>query len=100
MKLSPEESQEQYGVSAVSNAPEYPYGLTITLDEEAIEKLSLMALPQVGQTMMLMARVKVVSVSQRDTEQDGKDRSVSLQITDMELGADKKETDHSSALYG
>lgn len=66
------------------DAPEYPYGLRICLDSESLDKLGVTELPAVGTTMTLMARVEVVSVSQHESG-DGKNRDVSLQITDMEL---------------
>lgn len=100
MKLSAEEAQEQYGSSPVSDAPEYPYGLSITLDEEGLAKLGMPALPQVGQKMMITARVEVQSVRQYDTKGGEKEQSVTLQITDMEMGPDKPDTSPQSALYG
>lgn len=99
MKMSPEEAREQYGSSIASDAPEYPYGLSITLDEEAIAKLGFPALPQVDQTMMITARVKVQRVSSVDTSGGEKEQSLCLQITDMEVGADRQETNYESALY-
>lgn len=100
MKMSAEEAQEQYGNSPVSDAPEYPYGLSISLDEEALAKLGMPALPQVGQKMMITARVEVTMVSQRDSQGGEKEQNVSLQITDMELAADKPESNPGQALYG
>jgi len=69
----------------------YPYGLTVNLEEESLDKLGLNTLPQAGDTMTLTAKVKVRSVESRDSD-DGKRRSVSLQITSMELeGGSAKE---------
>lgn len=99
MKISPEQAQKDYAPTSVADAPEYPWGLSINLDEQSIKKLGLPALPQVGQTMMITARVNVNSVSSNDTQQDGVQRSMSLQITDMEIGADKPETNPGESLY-
>lgn len=100
MKMSQEEAQEQYGSNAMMDAPDYPYGLTITLDEEALAKLGMPALPQVGQKMMIQARVEVRSVSQYDSKGGEKEQSVCLQITDMEMSADRAASDPEQALYG
>lgn len=72
------------GEAKESDAPEYPYGLRVGLDSESLDKLNMTELPAIGTTMTLMAKVEVVSVSQHKSG-DGKDRDVSLQITDMEL---------------
>lgn len=100
MKMSPEEASEQYGSSISSDAPEYPYGLCLNLDEEGIAKLGMPALPQVDQTMIITARVKVTSVSSRDTSGGDKEQSVSLQITDMEIGPDRETKTAEQTLYG
>lgn len=100
MKMSSEEAQEQYGGSMACDAPEYPYGLCINLDEEGLAKLGMPALPSVDQTMMITARVKVVSVSSRDSSGGDKEQNVSLQITDMEIGPDQPAKDPGQSLYG
>jgi len=65
--------------------PKFPFGLRIHLEEETIEKLGMKDLPEVGGEMMLNAKVTVDSVSSHETEEDGETRSISLQITEMEL---------------
>jgi hypothetical protein len=100
MKMEPKESQDQYGMSAVSDSPAYPYGLEIRLDSESIKKLDLKSLPQVGSNLMVTARVEVTSVSSNDSKEGGKNHCVSLQITDMELGAEKEESSTAKDLYG
>ena len=99
MKMSDEESKE-YDGSVVASKPEYPYGLQITLNDDAIDKLGLPALPQVGSTMIITARVEVCSVSQYERQDQDKERSVSLQITDMALGPDQKPSNPGEKLYG
>lgn len=84
MKLTPKEAKAEVSYDTPSKAPEYPYGLTICLDDEAIKKLGIKELPDVGQPMMLEAKVLVCSKSQYEN-QGGADTSLSLQITDMEL---------------
>lgn len=63
---------------------EYPYGLRINLDNDAIDKLGLKKLPNVGTTMRLEASVRVVEVSQ-NSRQDRDHRRVELQIEKMDL---------------
>lgn len=65
----------------------YPYGLSINLDEEVMEKLDLKALPKAGAKMTLTAEVSVKSVEQRESSEGGNRRSMTLQITAMDLGA-------------
>ena len=43
MKMSAEETKEYSGVEM--EAPQYPYGLSIDLDDGALEKLGITALP-------------------------------------------------------
>jgi hypothetical protein len=100
MEMSQEEAKEQYGASIAADAPKYPYGLCLRLDEEALSKLGMAALPKVGQTMMITARVSVQSVSERESMEGEKEQDVSLQITDMELAADKPAGSPEKALYG
>jgi hypothetical protein len=103
MKMSPAEQKEYAQPSLVTgpDAPSYPWGLCLTVDDDALEKLGLPALPTVGQTMMLMASVEVksVSASQRGDELY---RSLELQITDMALepSAAAKKQDTAEVLYG
>jgi hypothetical protein len=100
MKLTPNEQSEEMG-SAMVDKPSYPYGLEIRLSNDAIEKLGLPALPAVGETMVVMARVKVTSVSQYENEGSHKERSICLQITDMALGADQSaKAPAEKTLYG
>lgn len=100
MKMSQEEALEQYGSSAVSEAPQYPYGTQIRLDDEALERLGLPVLPKVGETMIITARVEVQSTSEHQDMIGGTDKCATLQITDMEVGPDKQESDPAAVLYG
>jgi len=64
---------------------EFPYGLRIELDEDALKLLNIGKLPEIGAILELEARVVVKAVSSHTSEGQGVRRSVSLQITDMEL---------------
>jgi hypothetical protein len=49
--------------------------------------------------MMITAKAYVKSTSAYET-QGGKDMSIGLQITDMEIGAAKTQSDQATMLYG
>lgn len=99
MKLAPAEAKKMAEPCAMGDAPRYPWGLQLTLDNDAIEKLGLDALPEVGASVQLVANVTVTAVSMNQTEGGDERKSVSLQITDMGLATTKKKSAESS-LYG
>jgi len=89
MKISAAEQKKHMEgpTSLASDAPSYPYGLNISLDEAAIEKLGI-DLPKVGKTLTLIAKVDVTSVSINEHTGGEEHRNVSLQITDLCLEDD------------
>lgn len=99
MKMSAEEASE-YSPTAMSEAPIYPYGLRIHLDDDALKKLGMPALPAVDQTMMISCRVLVVGVSSNQTQGGDREDCVQLQITDMEIGPDNSGKSAAEKLYG
>ena len=77
---------------------DFPYGLRIHLEDDEISKLNI-PMPEIGSIMVLIANVKVTSVSER-ADEDGENRSVGIQITEMDLAPyEKSETDHVKKLY-
>lgn len=85
MTLSAAEAKAELACAPDSDGgPKYPWGLAIYLDDETLAKLGITTPPDVGSKMQLMATVEVTGNSQRQT-QEGKDVSVDLQITAMEL---------------
>lgn len=100
MKMSAKEAAEEYGVSPADagDAPEYPYGLTLSLCDESLAKLGITAMPSVGSTMTIHAVVAVTSVNQNETQSGGVDKSLGLQITDMDLSGPAR--DQATRLYG
>lgn len=82
MKLDPKERKKE--AELTWEPPLYPYGLSISLDDEALEKLAMSDLPDVGDTMTLTARVCVTSVSASENGV-GARRNVSLQIEALGL---------------
>lgn len=84
MKYTKAEAKEEAAEYAVgSNAPEYPWGLQIRLEDEELKKLGVSSLPDVGEEMTLTVTVKVTSVSENQYASGKTDRCVSLQITEM-----------------
>ena len=97
MKFSKGESQMPEP-SIIGGGPEFPYGLKICLNQDVLKRLNLGALPIVGQTMGLHAIVEVVGVhSDPNNQTGGKNFSVELQITDMEL--QRKSTNGPETIY-
>ena len=81
MKQSAEEAQE--ATAPTGNAPEYPYGLELRLDEESLAKLGLTQPPAIGTKLTVTAAVIVTSASSYK-HVGGEDEATSCwQITDM-----------------
>lgn len=100
MKLDPKAQQEMARPSSVAtDAPIYPYGLSITLDNDSIEKLKL-GIPKVGQTLKLEAKVQVTGCSSHKTAGNESYTSVTLQITDMDLEGLRAKKPIADRLYG
>lgn len=87
MKMSKEEAKE-YGDSPVTadmdNQERYPWCLRFDLNDEVLEKCGVETLPTVGDEMMITCKVKVIGTRQSAT-QNTDNRSVELQITELEL---------------
>ena len=104
MKLTKDELSEKKEI-VLGDRPKYPFGLHIHLNEESIQKLQLEELPEPGQKKILLARVVCEGVSSRETVDGGKDRTIELQITHMNLATstDKERSSHKETadkLYG
>lgn len=85
--------------SVAAERPAYPWGLEVTLDNESLDKLKLDPLPEAGETLMLLAKVRVSRVSSNDTADGEKSRSVGLQITDLALEDAGEHKDAAKMLY-
>lgn len=84
MLNTPAEAQEENSPST-SDAPAYPWGLCITLNDGSLEKLGVKALPAVGTEVTIVARATVSRTSANATEGGDDYSSVDLQITDMQV---------------
>lgn len=101
MKIDASAKQKAYAESPISDGPTYPWGLGLHLDDDALEKLGIERLPAAGETLMIVAKVSVTSVSETAEEgTKGKRRSVSLQITDLGIGPTDEEKPIEAKLYG
>lgn len=102
MTLSAEEAKEQMGCDP-GDAPKYPWGLEISLDDETLAKLGITVLPAPGTKLQITAICEVCATSQRKSQNGEDESSVSLQITAMEVGnamVASTPAGQSSALYG
>lgn len=93
MKLTKAEAKSE-GMCAPSDdhLPRYPYGLELSLSNETLEKLGIEDMPDVGYVMKLTAFVTVTRVSQSQSQDSKQDKSLSLQITDMEFDTPMRST--------
>ena len=100
MKLTKKEKKQEETIS--TRKEDFPFGLSIHLDDESLEKLGINAnsMPSVGTKMMLLARVEVRSMSIHEDDGDDVRRSISLQITDMALDPEKKKKSAGEVLFG
>lgn len=85
MQNTAQEAQAQVGLTPAADAPKYPWGLEINLNDDSLDKLGVKTLPAVGTEVTIVAKATISSTSERSTESDGNCASMSLQITDMRL---------------
>ena len=103
MKMDAKEAKEYAQPAALNTSPAYPYGLKIDLNKEGMEKLGIKKMPDIGQKMFLHAIVEVCCVNESKTLGGDEYRSMSLQITDMQVDAIKEKVNTEEAakkLYG
>lgn len=83
LKMTASEQKKQMApIATQSDGDRYPYGLSIALDSDTIDKLDVDDDLTAGDTVVLLGKATVRSVSTSDSE-SGKSRTVSLQITDL-----------------
>ncbi len=99
MKMDKEEAKEM-SQPVESDAPQYPYGLELRLDDKALAKLGMTQPPAVGTSMTITARVVVTTASSYQTQGGEAESSSCWQITDMEVGADQAKPSAATSLYG
>lgn len=84
MKMSPKEAKE-WSEPSPENAPAYPYGLCIYLNDESLKKLGFTTAPAAGAELTLQAKVVVTSCGMNQQQDGDQEIRCDLQITDMEL---------------
>lgn len=84
MQQSAEEAKE-YTQPSVEDAPKYPWGLCITLNDDSLEKLGVKTLPGVDTEVTIVAKAVVTSVRENQTQGGESEASMDLQITDMQV---------------
>lgn len=86
MKMTKSEKKDT--IPSVADAPGYPYGLCIRLDNAALEKLGITTLPKVGAKVMVHGMGVITSVSSHESKNNDS-RNVEIQL--QELAVDRAE---------
>lgn len=98
MTLTAADARKMTEPSIAADAPRYPWGLSISIDGDALERLGIEDLPEVGESLQLRALVEVTSTSINESQTEQR-RSLGLQITAMCLEPAPKKSDASETLY-
>ncbi|MDE2097466.1 MAG: hypothetical protein KGL39_09495 [Patescibacteria group bacterium] len=69
---------------------DYPYGLTVELDHDALQKLGIDKMPKAGDTMHVQAHAHVKSVEERQHSGGKKSRRMSLELRKMAIAATQR----------
>lgn len=85
-----EVAAEMVAAPSAAGVPDYPWGLSISLCTDELEKLDLDDMPEVGDMIHLFAMAKVTAISSRDTDA-GPEKRLELQIT--HLGVEDEDTE-------
>lgn len=100
LKLSKAEKKEQVSENKAPRM-EYPWGLSISLDEDTMEKLGIKGVPGVGDEFHFVCVAHVTSARQSEYEESGMSKSIDLQLSDMAIikheAADEDDPDDSAA---
>ena len=84
MKIERKEVDEAKDTVLGSSDMDYPYGLSLNLDEETIQKLGMEKMPSPGNDVYIMAKASVESAS-ITKESDKQNRSLRLQIKKLNI---------------
>lgn len=97
MKMSKKQAKESNMPAMTSSGKmdEYPWGLKISLDNDALKKLEHVTGYNVGDEVQIMAVGSIVDKSARETQDGKEDRSISIQIKKLacELEDESKMSD-------
>lgn len=87
MKLSKRGKKRMFSqpsVAELGSGPDYPWGISLTLEDASLKKLGIEELPEAGEKCMIHAVGKVTRVSKSANEKKT-DRSIDVQITKLAL---------------
>jgi len=98
MKLDPKQPDEYAMPASIDDAPAYPWGLCLDLDDEVLKKLGI-PLPDVANTFTLVASVEVTRTSATKNADGTADLRASLQITAMRLIDGNNSPDKAAKLW-
>lgn len=91
----PKKGEKGKGVEICStevDAPKYPWGLTLRLEDETIKKLGLdIKSFNTDTVVMVTAKAECTEVREEDRRSSGKSQSLSFQITDMAIAREGKD---------
>ena len=85
MKKPKEKVKETSEAPISSDEERYPWGLRLNLDDDELKKITSLKDIEAGATVSIEGIGKVVSVTVNDTEKEGKNRSVSIQIQQIAI---------------
>lgn len=86
-------SQSEQPVAAPEfDRPKYPYGTTISLDEETLDKFNDLMNSKAGDAVLIVAVGKIKEVRSVDTE-SGVDARVEIQLTEMDIKQPSQDKD-------
>ena len=83
-KAEIKERQKRFEASP-DQGPRFPFGLSVHLDSDSMEKLDMEKMPKVGTKMIMTARVEVTSVHADQQLGGGKNRSMRSEEHTSEL---------------
>lgn len=92
MAMDPEETKEVSPMPDMGAQPIYPWGLSIRLTQDELEKLDMEDECEVGDLVCFKSLAKVTSVTKNDTT-EGSKTNIELQIIGIELDGCHDEDD-------
>lgn len=99
-KADKEAERESWKGESIEQMDDYPYGLTVHLDNDTMEKLGLTAKDfDAGQPVMLVSEA-VVTEDRINTVNGKTRRSMSLQLRKISIDQEGKAEDTATTLYG
>ncbi len=89
--------KKSYDGCMTSGEPEYPYGLSLSIDDAMIEELGIGQLAA-GDEVMVVAKAFVRSKSEHQDTEDS-EKTISIQLTEMSVNRNSDNDDMADRLY-